>query len=637
MDLLAKADADLREGRVSDAVLALRRYLANHPRDATATERLAFACYRLGDLPAAAAAFESLTNILPSSASAANNFATVLGQMQRYDEALRHFDRAIRLDRDFIDARFNRAQILELRGQAADATRDFAEVVARNPTHKVAWYRLGHLLVYAGRREEGQLAFDHAIALDPEYPEARWARTMSVLPQAYAVGESPEVFYEEFVQKLVSLDGWFAEGRDASGHRAVGNQQPYYIVYHERNNRDVLSRYGDLCARLMNTWYGVRPPGERPSHNEPISVVIVSGNVHDHAVWTAIVRGWCSDFDRSRFRLSIVYTDTVVDEETVAARAAVERFVEGRRDLGTWVDAIVDLRPDVLIYPEVGMDRTCIKLASLRLAPVQVAAWGHPETTGMPSIDYFLSADAFEPSTAQDNYRERLVRLPGIGTRYQALNVEAIHADLRELDLDPDRPIALCPATPYKFLPQHDWTFAAIARNAPTCQLVLVTDNIAPYLSDLIARRLRAAFDVEKVDYDRHVRFIDRQTRPRYFSLMRQSSIYLDTIAFSGFNTAMQAFECGLPVVTVEGRFLRNRFASGLLRQMGLDELIATDAKAYVDKAIMLLTDAALLAATRSKITERFPALLDRNDSIRGLEAFLASVAPARTMRTDES
>jgi predicted O-linked N-acetylglucosamine transferase (SPINDLY family) len=208
---------------------------------------------------------------------------------------------------------------------------------------------------------------------------------------------------------------------------------------------------------------------------------------------------------------------------------------------------------------------------------------------------------------------------------------------LRELDLDPDRPIALCPATPYKFLPRYDWTLASIARNAPACQVVLVTDNIAPYLSDLIARRLRAAFDMEKVDYDHHVRFIDRQTRPRYFSLMRQSSIYLDTIAFSGFNTAMQAFECGLPVVTVEGRFLRNRFASALLRQMGLDELIATDANAYVDNASRLLTDPALLAATRGRISERFPALLDRSDSIRGLEAFLESVAPARTMRTDKS
>ena len=86
---------------------------------------------------------------------------------------------------------------------------------------------------------------------------------MSTLPQAYDIGEAPETFYEEFSQQLASLDRWFAEGRDALGHRAVGNQQPYYIVYHDRNNREVLSRYGDLCARLMNAWYGERTPGAR--------------------------------------------------------------------------------------------------------------------------------------------------------------------------------------------------------------------------------------------------------------------------------------------------------------------------------------------------------------------------------------
>ena len=637
MNLLDQTDADLREGRVSEAVLALRAHVGEHPGDAAATERLAFACHRLGDLPAAAAAFESLCSIQPSSASAASNFATVLGQMQLYDEALRHFDRAIALDAGFIDARFNRAQILEMRGRTTDAINDFRQVVEANPGHRVAWYRLGNLLIHVGQREEAQAAFDRAITLDSDYAEARWARTMSTLPQAYDIGEVPEIFYDEFSQRLASLDRWFAEGRDALGHRAVGHQQPYYIVYHDRNNREVLSRYGDLCARLMNAWYGERPPVAGSSRNEPINVAIVSGNVHDHAVWTAIVRGWCREIDRSRFRLSIVYTDKIADSETDIARASVDRFIEGQRDLGGWVDAVVDVRPDVLVYPEVGMDRTCIKLASLRLAPVQVATWGHAETTGMPAIDYFLSADAFESAAAQDNYRERLVRLPGIGTCYTALNPAKIDLDLRELDLDPDRPIALCPATPYKFLPAHDWTLAAIARDAPTSQLVFVTDDIAPRLSDLIARRLRAAFENAELDYDRHVRFIDQQSRPRYFALMRQSSIYLDTIAFSGFNTAMQAFECGLPVLTVEGRFLRNRFASGLLREMGVDELIATSAKAYVDNAVRLLTSPALLSQTRSKIIERFPALLDRSDSVRAFEAFLESVAPARIKATTKS
>ncbi len=43
-------------------------------------------------------------------------------------------------------------------------------------------------------------------------------------------------------------------------------------------------------------------------------------------------------------------------------------------------------------------------------------------------------------------------------------------------------------------------------------------------------------------------------SRAQFYSLMRQADLYVDTIGFSGFNSAMQAIECGLPVVTREGR-----------------------------------------------------------------------------------
>ncbi len=628
-DLFQQASDDQRAGRLVDAAAKLERLIGQRGDDAAAFERLGFVRHALGDLDAAARAFEALCRLQPASPAAQSNLATILGQMRRHDDAIRHYQRAIGLDEGFVDARFNLAQICELRSQTQRAIEGYRAVVARQPAHAPAWYRLGYLLFAGGFRDEAQDCYRRAIAVDADFVEARWALTMSTLPLAYELGEQPGDFYQEFVTQLEALDRWFAAGHDALGHRAVGNQQPYYIVYHDRNNREVLASYGDLCARLMAEWYGTWPAVEA-THDGPLNVVLVSGNVHDHAVWTAIVRGWCSHLDRSRFRLSIVYTGDVVDRETEQARASASQFITDLTTLAGWVDAIKGLAPDVLIYPEVGMDKFCIKLASLRLAPVQAASWGHPETTGMPDIDYFLSAEAFEPQNAQDNYRERVVPLAGIGAYYAALAPAEVTMDLQRIGLDPTRPIALCPATPYKFLPEHDWTFAAIASAAPGCQLVLVTDDLAPHLSTQLARRLQHEFERAGLDYSHHVRFIDRLTRPEYFSLMRQSAIYLDTIVFSGFNTAMQAFECGLPVVTVEGRYLRSRFASGLLRRMGIDELVAASPQAYVDIAIALLNDSQHLAAVRDKVVARFPSLLDQQESVRSLERFLASVDPRK-------
>ena len=55
-----------------------------------------------------------------------------------------------------------------------------------------------------------------------------------------------------------------------------------------------------------------------------------------------------------------------------------------------------------------------VNLAAQRLAPVQCSSWGHPETSGFPTIDYFLSSELMEPRNGKDHYSEELVLLPNL-------------------------------------------------------------------------------------------------------------------------------------------------------------------------------------------------------------------------------
>ena len=87
-----------------------------------------------------------------------------------------------------------------------------------------------------------------------------------------------------------------------------------------------------------------------------------------------------------------------------------------------------------------------------------------------------------------------------------------------------------------------------------------------------------------------------------YYALMQRADIMLDTIGFSGFNTAMQAMECGLPIVARQGRFMRARLASGILRTIGLEELIAMDEDHHVNLAVALISDKNRRAAIRRRI-----------------------------------
>jgi predicted O-linked N-acetylglucosamine transferase (SPINDLY family) len=62
--------------------------------------------------------------------------------------------------------------------------------------------------------------------------------------------------------------------------------------------------------------------------------------------------------------------------------------------------------------------------------------------------------------------------------------------------------------------------------------------------------------------------------------------IYLDCPAFSGYTTAWQAVHCGLPIVTLEGAYLRQRLAAGLMRQVGATEGVTASREEYVATAV---------------------------------------------------
>src|SRR5450755_3965716 len=117
----------------------------------------------------------------------------------------------------------------------------------------------------------------------------------------------------------------------------------------------------------------------------------------------------------------------------------------------------------VLIYPEIGMDKVSAQLAAQRLAAVQCASWGHPVTSGFPTIDYFISSDLMEPADAADHYCERLVRLPNLSIHYEPSDIAPDGIDRMQLGLRAGAVGFWCGQSLPKYMPQFDEVFARIA------------------------------------------------------------------------------------------------------------------------------------------------------------------------------
>jgi predicted O-linked N-acetylglucosamine transferase (SPINDLY family) len=197
------------------------------------------------------------------------------------------------------------------------------------------------------------------------------------------------------------------------------------------------------------------------------------------------------------------------------------------------------------------------------------------------------------------------------------------------LGIDSGIPVILCPGVPFKYAPQHDRVLVEIARSLGRCQLVLFTHGLRG-LSEKLNRRLEVSFATANMDSKDYLKFIPWQDKASFYGLMKHADIFLDTIGFSGFNTAMQAVECGLPIVTREGQFMRGRLASGILRRIGLTELIAGTEEEYVNLAVKLVREAEYRQGVHHRIEMSRDVLFDDVAPVRALEDFLIKAVKHR-------
>lgn len=615
----------MNAGNVRTALAHYDLALALNPGHATLHSNRGKCLHALGQFSQAIASFDRVLAAEPDHADALNDRAHARLALGQYSPALQDADRALAILPRFPAALNNRGVALRGLRRRGEASAALEAVLSLQPVFPEALYNLALLLLEMGQCDAAREKLLRALEQNPEFAEARWALATSRIPLVAVAAEVSDSSYELIGNDLRELDEWFTSERMRL-FNAVGESHPFYLAYQERNNRALFVINGALCSRLMqhaaqsNAWTAAAPP------EGPVRILIISAQISDHPVWNAIIKGWMSGFESSDLELHLLHLGAKTDHETDWAMGAARSFTPRPQNLHEAVARIRDIRPHIIVYPEVGMDPMTLKLASMRLAPAQMAAWGHPETTGLPTMDYYLSAELFEPEDGQEAYSERLVRLPGLGSCYRPLTVPATEIDLPTLGLSPHLPMLLCPGTPYKYAPVYDTVLVDIAKRLGACQFVFFISEYRE-LSEKLRERISASFQMEGMNADQFCRFIPWQDRGMFYGLMHKADVYLDPTGFSGFNTAMQAIECSLPVVTVEGRFMRGRFASAILRKIGLDELVAGNTAEYADIVAKVASDRDYRSMLSARIEHRRTGLFNDPASLRFLGKFFLDVA----------
>lgn len=551
------------------------------------------------------------------------NLGVMLHEANDVAGAAAAYAQAARLKPDFFQAWNNLGYALEDLNRPDEAVRAFRQALAVRPDYPAALKNLGRLAAAAGDVEAARACYRRLGELEPGNWAARITAAL-MLPAVYDSSEVLATIRQRFSTELGALIEQAGSPAGTAEQRlnALELHSNFFLAYHGEDDRELQAGYARLTRRLLgDACPELRAP--RPlGATGRLRIGFASCFFRDCTVGHYF-RSWITDLDPEKFEVWVYLLGGLEDAVTDAILRSAFKGVRVTGPLPEAARAILDSAPDVLVYPELGMNGRTYALAALRLAPVQCAGWGHPVTSGHATVDYFLSCAAMEPEDADAHYTESLVRLPGLGTRYAKPDVGTTFSRA-DLGLPEAAHLYLFPHSPHKIQPENDALVAGILSADPEGRLVLC-EGFAPEPGRILRRRLEKALADRGVAPDR-LCVLPHLPRASFLEANRLCDVMLDTTRWSGGNTTLDALAAGLPVVTRRGRYMRGRQSAGMLEIIGLQELIAGNDEEFAAIALRLGRDRAWRDDVLHRITTTCERLFDDHAPVKALASFLHSL-----------
>lgn len=594
---------------------AFESALKLNPDNTDAQSGLGLICLDLGKSQDAAAIFRHITAIKPRFAMAHNNLGNALWYSGDAKAALRSFQEAIAIDSTFADAYENIGNIMWDTNQPGEALIFYEKAMRLNPTDpellKTVARRLGEIGDIHGAKE----IYD--VALGIKNVVAWRISKATLLPPICESAKEIAYWRNEFE---TNVDHLLREKVCLDNH--IEDLAPsFYLAYHGKEDKLLQEKLARLYlgaggAAITTEHKPVRNIAS-PSHR--LRIGFVSTFFRDHTIGK-LNRGVIANLCRKKFEVvvfAIGPNRSHSDEVASFIREHSDRYIEVPKKLAAVQHAVASENIDILYFTDIGMEPLTYLLAFSRLAPIQCATWGHPVTTGIPTIDYFISSKDLELTDGDNHYSEKLVALnssPVYYYRPEKLQAEVTRADF---SLPEEAHLYVCPQTLFKLHPDFDLALASILNRDPLANIVLIRSLHQNWVDSLVNR-----FKLTMPEVAHRIIFVPQQSYTRFLGLLSVSNVMLDTFYFGGGNTTYEALSVGTPVVTLPTGLLKGRITYAIYKRMGMMSCVANSVEDYVNIALHIGMDDDYRMAVRADIASRSDSIYEDMDFVKELEQF---------------
>jgi len=576
----------------------------------------------------AVTSFRLALEIEPNLAEAHYNLGNALKDLGQLDIAVVSYRRALEIKPDYVEVHYDLGNALKDLGQLDNAVASYRQALEIKPNLADAHHNLGIVLQELGQIDGAMAIYRRLVELQPQVlTHAVFAHLLlPVIPEnPDSIAEWRE-HYQNGIAALKNIPG----NLDEPGVKFFTTS--FFLAYHNANDRPIMealcrlfrARVPDLTATAPHV-LGWRPPAAR---GQRIRVGFLSEFLVDHTIGKHYL-GFIHHLDRNRFEVVVIHAPRAKrDTFSQHLDALADKSLTLPASLKNQQQAVATEKLDVLFYPDIGIAPSTYFLAYARLAPVQATSWGHPDTTGLDTMDYYVSAVTNEPEEGDAYYTERLIRLNRLPCFYYQTPASSTPTLTKAaLGLPETGTLYGCPQSLFKIHPDFDALLASIAEGDPTGHLILPEGHYSTW-TDLLKTRWVKTFPVLL----ERVVFLPHMSWNRFMAVMAHMDVLLDPLHFGSGNTLYDAMVNGTPVVTWPGRFARGRNVVAAYRQMGVtDAPIAPRLENYAPLALALGRDTERRQALRTASLEAAGReLFEDMQAVREFETFLeAAVAAA--------
>jgi tetratricopeptide (TPR) repeat protein len=623
---------------------------------------------------------ESASLPIPQQAWELYQNALILEEQGSNEEAMREYIRALVMYPGLWQASFRLALIEQKMGQPAQALSHFLHFLQIAPPETAERSRglcmVGQILLQKGHVEDALTALTQAIkASKPDYfahfylgelfyNRQMWAKALAHYQQFLDRHTQPQFLVwriqirhkERRILQLLGdtkgLENWRKNLNEASDGPLISLALSAPSLFQStQQQKDWLEIWRKDLAALMKLPLEVENPlweldnaqhFQLAQSTENICADMVAGNAllrkilpevdqlprfPDNEFRTPRLGLWCnfgSDVYRGFLPLLLqlfqdyqvlLLSASAVPEE-ILNHSEVQIMVFPK-DLALQRKEILALELDLLIYCDLGPhDLNSILLANYRLAPVQAVLPGYPVTTGIPSIDYYLSSKLWEPENAQSAYCEKLVMLDG--TPFGKPQLPEKLLDRGQFNLPLNATVYLAPVTGTFLHPDFDLILKGILESDPQA-LVLALGHSNQVLNQQLQHRWQSNLG----SYSARMQLLPPLTQVQLLSFVKAADIVLDPFYFGLGAQAFSFLSLGTPIITWPGEFQRGRYALAAYRLLELDQGITDSPQAYLQKALEWGAQPPIRHAFKQEILAQTEKLNGYPDYLRDLRAFI--------------